>query len=98
MVGILYFGGLIALVVGVLRLWQRLNPPIADPQYRAGSPGFIYGFRENDGLADRLHLGIGVRDQLRFSLRREHAWDRFAKWIGLAREIQSGDASFDRAL
>jgi hypothetical protein len=94
----LYFGGLIALVTSLMRLWRRLNPPISDVQSHPSLPGLIYGFRENDGLADRIHLGLGVRDQLRFSLRREHGWDQFAKWIRLAREIQSGDAAFDREL
>lgn len=44
----------------------------------------------------RLFWGLEVRTPLVFSLHRESRWDRAVKWLGLVRELQTGDEAFDR--
>jgi hypothetical protein len=40
-------------------------------------------------------IALDLPDKLRFRLRRERSYDRFAKSLGIAREWQTGDCGFD---
>jgi hypothetical protein len=43
-------------------------------------------------------IGVSIADNLRFVLRREHTFDRLAKWLGIAREWQTRDRDFDNSV
>lgn len=76
------------------RLWNRFRETTAVP----GPSPYRYRIFRHKGRATSVCIGVDVPDQLRFSIRRERAFDRFAQRIGLARELQAGDPAFDAAL
>jgi len=51
---------------------------------------------DRQSVLTKLFWGLEVRTPLVFSLHHETSWDRVVKWFGLAREVQTGDAEFDR--
>ena len=61
--------------------------------------GFRYGYRERSqkGRTVALFVAAPVAASWRFALRREDAIDRLAKRVGLAVEMETGDADFDRS-
>lgn len=54
------------------------------------------GYREK--VVVKIFWGLEVKTPLVFSLHRETGWDRAVKWLGLVREVQTGDAEFDRRI
>jgi hypothetical protein len=56
---------------------------------------YLYSIQRDKGRIQLLELGISLHDTARFTLRREGVTDRFAKWVGLAKEWQTKDLDFD---
>lgn len=54
--------------------------------------------RARHAVMTKLYWGLEVKTPLVFSVHRETRWDRAMKWLGLAREMQTGDGAFDRAV
>ncbi len=54
--------------------------------------------RARSGRVSGVKIGIAIADNLRFVLRREHRFDRLAKWFGIAREWQTADREFDDSI
>jgi hypothetical protein len=69
--------------------------PPQNPAHLDGR-AYLYSIQRHEKRILRLELGISICDTARFTLRREGALDRFAKWLGLAREWQTRDADFDQ--
>jgi hypothetical protein len=59
-----------------------------------GQP-FAVHFQRDKFKITGLTLRIPIADKLRFMLRREKAFDRIARALGIASEWQTGDAGFD---
>lgn len=95
---ILRFGLLFVLLFGAIRVFSQIWPRFRDPSAASGPQPFLYKVARHKGRVTGIEIGIEVPDRLRFALRRENVLDRIGKWLGLAREFQSGDESFDDAL
>ena len=59
-----------------------------------GQPFAVHFHRDKFKITG-LTLRIPIADKLRFMLRREKAFDRIARALGIASEWQTGDAGFD---
>lgn len=75
--------------------FRRRGASFEDREHR----GFRYGYRQraHRGRVEAIFVAAPVAAAWDFALRREGALDRLAKRVGLAVEMVTGDADFDRS-
>jgi hypothetical protein len=84
-------------------LWHRQG--VEQASVYADTRRLLYQQRKTEGppgdrqkVVVKIFWGLEVKTPLVFSLHRETGWDRAIKWLGLGRELQTGDAEFDRSI
>lgn len=58
----------------------------------------VGGKGDRHEIIAKIYWGLEFRTPLMFSFQRETRLDRALKWLGLATELQTGDAEFDRRI
>jgi hypothetical protein len=93
-VGILMMIALVRLAGAV----GRWHPPRGKPVASDGEEVSVCIDRGKRKAVDRVSISIDMPGSLRFAIRRENRIDRFFKRLGVAREPQTRDESFDDRL
>lgn len=75
-------------------LWPR---QLASPNRQLHGMRYRYAVRRAGIRFVGFVVSVAVPRALGFALRRERRFDIFGKWTGLARELQTGDPTFDHA-
>lgn len=91
--------GFVALVlarigIAAFRIRQRFD----GQSVSLGGRSYDCAVSRQKGRIEQLRLGIPAKDTSCFIARREGRYDRLALWAGIAREGQTRDARFDRAV
>lgn len=95
---LLRFGVLVLLFARLASLACNLRQRFAGTTASILDRAYEYVVTRSKGRITALAVGIDVPDVACFVMRREKAYDRFAKWCGIAREWQTRDERFDRTI
>lgn len=90
--------GISLLVLILIRLWLRTRGIVDSFMMDSGSydqETFEYRVRRSKKHAEQVIVALPLEDRCRFQIHPEGSFDRFAKWLGIAREWQTQDAGYD---
>jgi len=95
----LRFGLLVLVLTRIVFLFGALRRRFAGKRADGGGEAYEYSVsRGKNRVVTAVRIGLDLPDTQRFLLRREGLLDRVAKWLGIAREWQTHDSSFDDAI
>lgn len=89
------FGVITLISVCCYQAYKRLNAAWTGDEVTLGTIKYQYKFETEKGKVKGLLIGISGPDDLDFTLKREKTLDRFFKRVGIAREHQTGNQTFD---
>jgi cytochrome c553 len=89
-IGLLYW-----LLVRVILLIGRLRSTLGGEPVSVSGTSCLCAVHRSRGSIYAIELGIEMEPLFCFAIRRENAFDRFAKWLHVAQEWQTGESEFD---
>lgn len=89
------FGIITFVSVCCYQVHKRLTAAWSGDEATSKNIKYQYDFQTNKGDVNGLLIGISGPKDLNFTLKREKTTDRFFKFVGIAKEHQTGNQAFD---